>query len=200
MATAGTAMLLVFWVVTPLINAIFAITSLTQNRTSIARDQARMPNPEDQVQTLSNRFRISAYKHLWADEPLPSHTTKDGAFIPFTIESHDADLPSNATWSTTTNFFSTRLVCQEASKSFRGNSLTYDNGKGCVVSAQDLPSGEDDQLTALYIGYWTSRLVDYYLSGILGCNSTSNQHSFMGLWKEPRDEKKEPTVLFCEPT
>ena len=192
-------MLLIFWVVTPLVSAVFATRDAIQSSQRPAKIEAALLPLDRQVAELSNGYLISAYKYLWAGEPLPPFTTEKGALIPFTLESRLSPRPKDANWTASTTMLSAHLTCNPASIVDTDEGRIYDNGKGCAASANNYREGIDSELSALYVGYWTSQFNDYYLSGNLGCNATSNQHVSMGFWNNPKDEKKDVTVLFCEP-
>lgn len=196
-------MLLIFWVVTPLVSAVFTTREAIQVHQTQARLEAALLPIDRQVAELSNNFMISAYKYLWANEPLPPFTTERGALIPFSLEPQMLPRPRDANWTSATTMFSTRLTCKPADIVNTDEGMVYDNGQGCASSVDNYRNSIDDQeLTALNIGYWSSQFNDYYLKSS-DCNATSNpsnQHVSLGLWNYRWDLRENATVIFCEPS
>ncbi|KAG8529855.1 uncharacterized protein KY384_005336 [Bacidia gigantensis] len=193
-ACSGLTLMTLFWAVTPLVSAVFATASIKSGRTAAVTTSSALPPVEDQASQLTNRFLSSAYKHVWFDEPIPPFTTREAAFLPFDLHKPAASLYENATWTAKTSKYSTSLICKPPKISNDSEIPKFDNGEGCVVETQ--PAAYEG-LTALYIGYWTSKFTDFSLSG-MGCPSPDNKHVFFGIWNMNLDGHDNATTLFCK--
>lgn len=195
---ASSAMMVVFWVVTPLLSAVIETKTIIQDRNATMTSSKTLAPLQDQVYSLTTGFMMTAYSALWLGQPLPGFVTNDVAMLPFTTEASDTPSLSNATWSSTTTAYSTSLHCEPARINGNGSEVSYSNGKGCATDPGALVFDVSQNFTALYIGWPESQFNDYALSR-MGCSSSEFLHTFLAFWGTLETGKPHVTALFCEP-
>ena len=196
---ASLAMMVVFWIITPLLSAISSTKTISQVSNATMIDLMGLPPVQGQVATLTAGFMLAAYNILWLGQPLPSFVTKEVAVVPFTTDSIDTKSLSNTTWTSTTLAYSTSLHCEPAQVNGSGINVTYSNGKGCITDPGELYFDASHNFSALYIGWPNGESVNYALSQ-LGCSSPEFLHTFLAFWGTVNAGQPHITALFCEPS
>ena len=202
-------MVIIFWLVTPLVSAIFTLANVTSTSVGDASLQSALPPVGKQHLDLTSSFMMSAYRQMWMNEASPPFTTKEGALLPFTLDSSSGKashsdnnlghiLSANDTWTAATMMYTTSIECSPAKVVGKESDIRYDNGKGCVTNPGSIGAGTSNKYKALYIGYWMDQHIDFALSR-MGCASLENQHTFLAYWNVRSDGQSNTTALFCEP-
>ena len=207
----GFATILIFWAVTPLISAVFTTANVTSTSVKNATTHLGLLPVGKQARELTTGFMMTAYNEMWLNEDLPQFVMRDGALLPFVLDTIEGGrstsdphppyaLSANDSWTATTTKYSTTLDCRPAETIGSGSNLSYHNGKGCVIDPGMPGLGNVDpsiNVTALYIGYWMGQFIDFSLSG-MGCSSLANQHTFLAVWNVLSYGQWATTALFCE--
>ena len=149
MLLSGLITAIVFWGVTPLQSALF-ITSTVDETTFIKGSlQGNLTLIQHGASNLNLSYLLQAYEVVWLNQSLPSFTTRDAAFMPFTID-QPADLSeSHSTIEGQTSMLSTNLQC--TSGMVKNRSFTLPES-GCAVPFTALPESQYD-LNFQYIGW-----------------------------------------------
>ena len=197
---SGTTTALIFWVLTPLLGAVFADISRLQMTNASVETVANLVPGTSNTRKLDVSPVADGYGYTWLGQSLPAFVTATGAVAPFKYESKGREGTSNASIITTSDYYTTKLECTPAITRPAPNGIvgyTFDNGRGCLT---DVISGIDSsRYSALYIGYYDDPYVDWSLS-YLGCPPDAS-HTFLAIWAEARDSiYANVTALFCEPT
>ncbi|KAH7310374.1 hypothetical protein BKA65DRAFT_413820 [Rhexocercosporidium sp. MPI-PUGE-AT-0058] len=205
---AGTVLILIFWVITPLQSAIFNTGTVTRLVPTEMATSASLAALASQATRLNVNFLNSAYGILWLGQKLPPFTTSDFALLPFQpVSSASAPISTASpaeSWSTNAEIYSTSLNCTPAEVAIEPKGYTFSNGRGCSVSQMVLASAAfDTQYMVAYIGYHNNAVLDWSLQNP-NCSS-EHSNNFLALWAS-RDSMILPgiyrnlTALFCRPS
>jgi len=126
-------MVLLFWVVIPLISAIFTFSVTRKDIDGVATDSASLMPLGEQSSNLTSGFMMNAYRSLWLDQALPGFTSREFALLPFEMHSADTEAVQDPTWTSDTFMYSTNLSCKPAIVQQTPQGESYDNGDGCVL-------------------------------------------------------------------
>ncbi|KAL8949296.1 MAG: hypothetical protein Q9222_004582 [Ikaeria aurantiellina] len=192
---AGTAMMCIFWGVTPLASSVFAQSAVTIERRSTASMTASLMPLEKQSSALNTAFMMTAYGIAWLGQAVPGYVTSDGVVQPFRVDDIFEKELANMTWTAQSTLYGTTLNCNPAIIKNDMGSMWYSDGKGCTVNV-----GLDSvsEFSGVYIGYYTDQHTDYSLLG-LGCSSTKYSSQFLAIWGQSHVQHPTTTALFCEP-
>ncbi|KAH7374207.1 hypothetical protein BKA64DRAFT_649216 [Cadophora sp. MPI-SDFR-AT-0126] len=201
---AGTIMILIFWVVTPLQSAIFNTGTVTRLVPTNMGTSASLISLESQSSRLNVNFLNSAYGISWLGQQLPKFTTSDFALVPFQpVITASINSPTES-WSTTAEIYSTSLNCTPADVKIEPKGYTFSNGRGCSVSQMVLASTTfNTQYMVAYIGYHNNAVLDWSLQNP-NC-SLEHSNNFLAVWAS-RDSLirsgiyQNLTALFCRPS
>lgn len=195
---SGTTTILIFWVITPLLGAVFAENYPVQTANSTAKTVAKLVSGTSNTIKLDGSIIADAYGVTWLGQRLPGFVTATGAIAPFELESTSPNGKSNESRMTTSDFYTTELNCTPAKIGWgRTPGHTFDNGQGCHTDA--ISPSDSSGYSALYIGYYDDPSVDWSLS-YLGCPPSAS-HTFLAIWADVKDSMfNNVTALFCEPT
>jgi hypothetical protein len=194
------AMMLIFWVITPLQSAIFGTGTVTRTQPLGMRTTAELKPVEAQVGSLNANFLMTAYGIGWLGQSLPPFTTTSYAVMPFEPITPSSPILSSEVWSTNAEVYRTNLTCIPAKTRFVNGSYEFDNGKGCRVSNLALVATGEYFLA--YIGYYNDPHADW---GLANSHCPLNQsHNFLAVWAEAASQDKtgeyhNVTAIFCEP-
>ncbi|KAF4975199.1 hypothetical protein FZEAL_7984 [Fusarium zealandicum] len=202
----GTAMVIVFWALTPLLSALLGTGIVTQTQLTTLGTRSQLLPVAQHVSVLDPEFLNTGYAVGWLDQPFPPFTTAKYALLPFYAEKDVAPpkVESNITAETTKLW--TELNCWPAEIHQDGprakSSYFFLNGQGCNTSVS---FGVTSHRRMYYIGYDTSPYSDFNI-GSTHCPRTPNStHQFLAIWSETVEiaGQSEPdfniTALFCQP-
>ena len=199
---AGTVMLMVFWVITPLQSAIFNPGIVTRIIPTNFITTASLFPVESQTDELNANFLNIGYAVSWLNQKLPEFTTFKYAVLPFQPAFPAQGSSPSQTWTTNVDAFSTRLFCSPANISLSGLYYTFSNGKGCSVPEIALADtlGQGDYMLN-YIGYHDNAEVDWALQNTNCSQAFSN--NFLAIWASNSSRiasgvYADLTALFCE--
>ncbi|CRJ86951.1 hypothetical protein BN1723_000209 [Verticillium longisporum] len=203
---AGTVMVIIFWLITPLQSAIMG-TGIV----SVKRDMAFSTNTQfepivEHEYLLDQSVLNEGYAITWLNQPLPPFTAPDYTVLPF-YPSRNISLTNAANWTGITTKYSTALNCWPAQAAQQGpasrRTFYFDNGRGCNVSdiVPHPSSGGATPFKMLYFGYQGSPYADYAL-GTPTCSSNST-HQFLATWSTFQNFNKSIDdihleAIFCE--
>ncbi|KAH9209381.1 hypothetical protein DL95DRAFT_477433, partial [Leptodontidium sp. 2 PMI_412] len=198
---AGTIMLLVFWVITPLQSAIFATGVATRSiPTTFGTSTALIPF-ESQIKALNANFLNTAYGVSWLGQRLPDFTTSTYATLAFQPISHRSKTLSTETWISNAFVYSTNLTCKPANViPERTLSYSFDNGEGCSVSDSSTLSSD---YMVNYIGFYSNAHTSYSLQNP-NCTA-EHSNNFLALFATAADRTtvgvyRNLTAIFCKPS
>lgn len=136
-------------------------------------------------------------------------TTSEYTLAPFDAAQSGSALSSNQTLTASTLLYGTDLSCRPPSQVLATETLTFDDGQGCV--AQDLlPIDDGDgaflrRFVGYYIGYYDDANVDSSLQ-LAGCPIQAS-HETLVIWKLASNtaipnfhNSSNATALFCTPS
>ncbi|CZS99632.1 uncharacterized protein RCO7_07940 [Rhynchosporium graminicola] len=201
---AGTTMILIFWVITPLQSAIFNTGTVTRLIASDMGTSAGLVPLASQTTLLNVNFLNTAYGISWLQQQVPQFTTPNFAMFPFQPVVTSSSTPSDESWSTDADIYSTSLICTPAEVLIEPKGYKFSNGRGCSVSQVVLATTTfDTQYMVSYIGYHGNAVLDWSLNN----PNCSKEHSnnFLAVWAS-RDSLVQPgiynnlTALFCQPS
>ena len=199
---SGSAILIIFWAITPLSGAILGTGTVSYvEEVTIVNRSSLLPLGE-QALYLDTHILNEGYAIGWLGQSPPPFTTNDYSLLPFyTTSSYLAgERPQNIT--ATTWKLTVDLNCERAANiSKNGSTLTFDNGAGCQSPIAILGAGN---YVMYYIGYENDPQSDWFLEG-KGCKGTSeNERLSLAIWALPelnfedkRDVDFPVTALYC---
>ncbi|KAH8177244.1 hypothetical protein LIA77_02326 [Sarocladium implicatum] len=199
---AGSTMMVVFWLITPLQSAILGTSVITVTEPGRVYMRSRLTPVAEQADKLGTQFLHSGYAVGWLNQSMPSFSTENESYLPFYVN-YTKSSPSNSTWTAFTTRFSTELECEPAKETGRlpDGSTYITNDRGCNATV-DLNTGAN--YTMLYIGYHQSPYSDYALKSPNCPLSANSAHQFLAVWaKTPPLDELETTpynvsAAFCE--
>jgi hypothetical protein len=203
---AGTIMLIVFWVITPLQSAIFNTGTVTRT-VKMNMMTTSQPLPLGLQETALNaNFLNIAYGISWLNQSLPPFSTRQYIVLPFQpYPAHQLSSLSE-TWTATTDAFGTSLLCSPANITLTPVGYNFSNGKGCTVSEIVLATAKNSTSYMIdYIGYFNDANIDNALSNRDCPPKFSN--TFLALWASGASRNNSGpgmavynnlTALFCE--
>ena len=125
MFLAGSIMLLVFWVITPLQSAIFNSGPVLRSAQTWMMITGKLIPVNLQSGALNANFLNEAYGLAWLNQSLPTFSTRQFAVLPFQpITTRPKPSPTE-TWTTTTDTFRTSLSCSPANISRVNNGFIF---------------------------------------------------------------------------
>lgn len=203
---SGIASMLLFWAITPLQSSIMGLKPITFATNITVSSPLHLPPPQEQAMMMDTTVLHASYGMAWLEQaPLP-FTTADYALVPFSrADTSVATLPSENLTAITT-MLTTELDCWEASISKLPpvRSYLFDNGRGCTMNVGLFQSHpyENESSLIVYMGYYESPILDYYLHNPNCSQEFSNQFLVLSahLSTNPTNGLYETnmTGLFCE--
>ncbi|KAI6751707.1 hypothetical protein HG531_006403 [Fusarium graminearum] len=202
----GTAMVIVFWLLTPLQSALLGTEVVAQAQSAKIGIRSQLLPIEDQMSRLDPEFLNHGYATGWLGQPFPPFMTSKYALLPFYVDS-DKTIPGTKTnWTAETTKLSTELNCWPADIHNQyerpGTGREFLDGKGCNVTL-NMQTGMN--FSMYYVGYYTNPYADYCLSGP-SCRTKDAPHQFLAVWAQGDrvPGKMIPnyniTGLFCQTT
>ncbi|KAM0216264.1 hypothetical protein ACHAQI_002680 [Fusarium lateritium] len=209
----GTAMVIVFWALTPLQSALFGTGVILQTEVVPLLNRSQLIPVSRHEATLDPQFLNTGYAIAWLGQQLPAFTTSKYALLPFYSDksSEIAQLKPNAsvesTISAETTKMWTELYCWPSGIQRIGprekQEFSFLNGQGCNTT---IAYGVGNVRKMLYIGFYTSPYSDYWLGGP-DCPRTPNStHQFLAVWTKPLPVDWSPTPMYnissvwCQPS
>lgn len=150
---SGTAVLLTFWLLTPLQPAIFNTGTVIRKVPVQMATTARLANVTEQVTGMAGNVLNTAYGITWLNQTLPPYTTREYATLPFRPMTMAKEALESETWTAVTNVYRTNLTCKAANMTFRQadagpvrpkGQRMFDNGEGCLAQDVNLLSFAKD--------------------------------------------------------
>ncbi|RKL04184.1 hypothetical protein BFJ68_g11167 [Fusarium oxysporum] len=208
----GTAMVIVFWALTPLQSALLGTGIIKQtDMTSLVNRSQLLPVAEH-VEVLDPEFLNTGYAIGWLGQQFPAFTTAGYALLPFYPDTSpklasfrkSTTVSPNITAETTKLW--TELNCWPAEIARIGvrhqEQFSFLNGQGCNATAG---FGARNETRMFYIGYFTSPYSDFQIANP-NCGRTPDSiHQFLAIWGKaiPVDWDPSPTfnisAMFCQP-
>ncbi|KAF4502064.1 hypothetical protein FAGAP_1680 [Fusarium agapanthi] len=203
---AGTAMVIVFWALTPLQSAVLGTDVVSQTKPANIYTRSRLLPLSQQTPLFNPQILNTAYAIGWLNQSLPRFTTSQYALLPFYV--NDTITPSqvNSNWTAVTTRLSTELDCWPAEvgqdQGAPNSTFYFLNGQGCKGS---MNFGATSKVSMQYIGFYGSPYSDYALSSPK-CPPTKNStHQFLAAWVKttPVEGRLQPsynfTAFYCQP-
>ncbi|KAG5660657.1 hypothetical protein KAF25_003263 [Fusarium avenaceum] len=210
----GTAMVMVFWLLTPLQSALLGTQVVTQTQLTNITHRSQLIPVEQQLARLDPEVLNNGYAVGWLGQPFPPFTTSKYALLPF--YTGESPAPANVTTNLTaeTTKLSTELDCWPAELEQDGDpkrlSWNFLNGQGCNTTVS---MRRGINYTMYYMGYYSDAHADLYV-GNPYCPVTENStHQFLAIWARQSDligtretipkyvtPKFDITAIFCQPT
>ncbi|KAM0561792.1 hypothetical protein ACHAPJ_002963 [Fusarium lateritium] len=208
----GTAMVIVFWALTPLQSALFGTGVIRQTEATNLTNRSQLLPVSQHESVLDPRFLNTGYAIAWLGQQLPPFTTSKFALLPFysAKSAEIAQLHPNAsvesTISAETTKMWTELYCWPAEIARIGprakEAFSMLNGQGCNTTVS---FGNTVKRKMLYFSYHSSPYSDYWIGGP-DCPETSNStHQFLAVWSKaiPVDWDPFPSfnlsAVYCQP-
>ncbi|KAF5264365.1 hypothetical protein FOXYS1_4861 [Fusarium oxysporum] len=210
----GTAMVMVFWLLTPLQSSLLGTKVINQTKAANITHRSQLVPLNQQVTLLDPEVLNNGYAVGWLGQPYPPFTTSKYALLPFYLESNTAPDKVATNWTAETTKLTTELSCWQADiqRNEHGATLAYNflNGQGCNATV-NMRRGVN--YTMNYIGYYSNAYADIYL-GNPYCPPTRNStHQFLATWARQTDLNGitetipmteiphfNVTAIFCQPT
>ncbi|KAF4966301.1 hypothetical protein FSARC_6034 [Fusarium sarcochroum] len=203
----GTAMVMVFWLLTPLQSALLGTDVVSQIKSANIGNRSQLLPLEKQVSTLDPEFLNNGYAVGWLGQPFPPFMTSKYALLPFHVDDDPAPSGVQTNWTAETTKLSTELDCWPADihkqKMRQAQGREFLNGQGCNATLYMPPWSN---YSMYYVGYYSNPYADYYL-GSPSCAETRNStHQFLAVWVKgteiPGEQYPEYniTAIYCQPT
>ncbi|KAJ0168155.1 hypothetical protein CTA2_9293 [Colletotrichum tanaceti] len=190
---AGTVMVMIFWLITPLQSAILGTGPVDIRKTAMASTPQKLRPASEQILPMDQSILNEGYAITWLNQSYPPYTTADYTLLPFTVDS-DVKQTASTKWTGSTTKYWTQLDCWPAKFAPRGPYYEFLNGRGCNAS-EIVPYGGVPSTGIIYkmhyIGYHNSAWADYWLSQTC---SKAAQHQFLAIWARLDDV----SAIFCE--
>ena len=184
--TAGTALALIFWVITPLQSTLLSIKPVLREIHTRYTLGAKLEAFSSQAEKLDSSFLDSAYGVTWLDEELAQFMTREFVAMPFRIErmanSYASELVSTTA---VTRVYQTHIDCVPATVNGLGEygdgayNFTTDN---CSYRFDPLPN-ENATRNLIYIGHGNdSGTIERHLRE----SECMVRNIFLGVWAKSR--------------
>ncbi|KAI5461397.1 hypothetical protein BGZ63DRAFT_356587 [Mariannaea sp. PMI_226] len=209
---SGTAMVIVFWLITPLQSAILGTDSVVQKVDAQVGVRSELQALQQQETLLNTEILNTGYAIGWLDQPYPPFTTSSYALLPFYLEDTSVPAMVQSNWTANTTKLSTELSCWPADvvpKSPKNTSTSFYflNGQGCNAT---IGFNQWANYTMLYIGYYGSPYSDFWLGGPKCVETANSTHQFLAIWAKPGPFSAENvtdigtpqfniTAIYCQP-
>ncbi|KAJ4167997.1 hypothetical protein NW754_011811 [Fusarium falciforme] len=204
---AGTSMVMVFWLLTPLQSALLGTEIVTKTELTNLGNRSKLLSLEKQLPLLDPEVLNNGYAVGWLGQPFPPFTTSDYALLPFYVDDDPAPPKAETNWTAETTKLSTELSCWPAKIEKNGprSKAAWDilNGQGCNMT---LWMNLNMNYSMYYIGYYSNAYADYYLGGPQCRPTVNSTHQFLAVWATPIKIPGEQTpdfnisAIYCQPT
>ncbi|KAF4345269.1 hypothetical protein FBEOM_771 [Fusarium beomiforme] len=208
----GTAMVIVFWALTPLQSALLGTGIVKQTDVVTLMNRSQLLPVAEHVVVLDPEFLNTGYAIGWLGQQFPAFTTAEYALLPFYADSapnlaklgKPKPVPTNITAETTKLW--TELNCWPAEIARKGirskEEFNFLNGQGCNATAG---FGARNETRMFYIGFYTSPYSDFQIENPRCGRTPDSIHQFLAIWAKaiPVDWDPSPTfnisAMFCQP-
>lgn len=204
---AGFALVLIFWVITPMQAALLTTKTVTVEIPTQFIPSQSLASYDSQTAGLevSSKYLFTAFGVTWLDEQLPPFTTTEYAATPFRPLRSGLGRGINETWTAVTRTYKTDLDCTLGTSAATGQPFNITNNAGCYVPINPIPpSNKTRNIQYLGFGNWDG-LADWYLpTG----TCKGGPHMFLAIWAETAPGRREGSMLpadtditavFCTP-
>ncbi|KAI8714510.1 hypothetical protein NCS52_01170900 [Fusarium sp. LHS14.1] len=202
----GTAMVIVFWVLTPLQSALLGTGVVKQTEATTIGTRSQLLPMSQHEALLDPEFLNTGYAVGWLDQPFPPFTTSTYALLPFYPENRTVSAKVEANLTAVTTKMWTELSCWPAEIERDGPrskaSFNFLNGQGCNATVF---FGVMAKRRMFYIGYRSSPYSDFWLAGTRCPKTENSTHQFLAVWAKavPVDWDPSPSfnisAMFCQP-
>ncbi|KAK5155716.1 hypothetical protein LTR04_005761 [Oleoguttula sp. CCFEE 6159] len=203
---ASTAMVLVFWGVTPSQAGIFGTESVTRTSPMPILVSTSYTTFEQQQSGLTSIYAQSVYNIAWLNETPPAFMTRDYVLAPFGPKMPLSSVEHSETWTAPTQSYSVDVECEVAVLNLTDNCYTSSKGCSYDLNGQSVsPVTNATDYAGILAGYSTDAgNANFYLKG--SCPPGLNQ-SFFVTWSKRLNATDingyvalNTTALYCEPT
>ncbi|KAF4986741.1 hypothetical protein FDECE_15799 [Fusarium decemcellulare] len=202
----GTAMIIVFWAITPLQSALLGTGIVKQTDSTAIGIRSELVPVSEHKTLLDPEFLNTGYAVGWLGQSFPPFTTSKYALLPYYTANNSAPPKVESNVTAVTTKLSTELNCWPAEVHQDGpkakGSFFFLNGQGCNTTVF---FGVLSRRRMFYIGYYSDAYSDFYLSNS-ECPKTANStHQFLAIWAKTvevpgqEDPDFNMTALFCQP-
>ncbi|CAG2008151.1 unnamed protein product [Fusarium graminearum] len=210
----GTAMIMVFWLLTPLQSALLGTQVVRQTQVANITSRSQLVPLSQQVALLDPEILNNGYAVGWLGQPFPPFTTSKYALLPFHIDDNPAPAKVATNWTAETMKLSTELACWPAAihQNEPKETLAYSflNGQGCNTTVN---MRRAVNYTMYYMGYYTDPHADYCIGNPYCPKTENSSHQFLAIWARQADmlgtvetiptyaiPKFKISAIFCQPT
>ncbi|KAI9830035.1 MAG: hypothetical protein M1819_005865 [Sarea resinae] len=185
---AGTAMVIIFWVITPLQSAVFSTSTITRSAPILTYTSSKLLPVSAQSDALDGVFLTNTYGILWLDQKLPSFTTKEYVLAPFGNVRFVSDKGLNQTRTAPTLLYSTDLSCHPANISnVEPYIYSFSDNRGCETKLSFPMPSHGEQYS---LGY-------YSLSNTCSAEFANNTLAVWSFLPNGTSDWRH-TAVFCE--
>lgn len=203
-------MVAIFWGLTPLQSAIFAVKTVTRAHVQPAASSTAYLAIDKQNTLLTGSYTQSVYNIAWHNETLPKFMSRDAMLAPFGLIQIPDAIETGEEWTAPTRMYSVDVTCHAAILNYTESEYgkTYDSNNGCQYPYSWLMPTEastPDQYSSNYVGYWYEAELDYYLGDL--CPPSANR-TFLLQWSRGTQplrggpsndfEPLDSTTIYCE--
>ncbi|RMJ19872.1 hypothetical protein CDV36_000499 [Fusarium kuroshium] len=202
----GTAMVIVFWALTPLQSALLGTGVVKQTDSVMIDTRSQLLPMREHDSLLDPEFLNTGYAVGWLDQPFPPFTTSKYAILPFYTANNTLPEKVDSNVTAVTTKLSTELSCWPAEIHQDGprskSSYFFLNGQGCNTSVS---FGVTSRRRMYYIGYYSSPYSAFYLANSACPKTPNSTHQFLAIWEKTIEAPGEKTpyfnitALFCQP-
>ncbi|KAK3351423.1 hypothetical protein B0H65DRAFT_420244 [Neurospora tetraspora] len=165
-----------------------------------------LPSLQEQATMMDTTVLHAAYGMAWLEQAAPPFTTGDYALMPFSPENTTSHYRPNENLTAVTDMYTVEVDCWQAamSKLAPRNSYMLDNGHGCAVNVSLFQTNpfQNDTSLILYVGYYESAILDYYLEGPHCSTNSTNQfltfYAYRSKDEQGMNYETNITASFCE--
>ncbi|RGP79987.1 hypothetical protein FLONG3_1931 [Fusarium longipes] len=208
----GTAMVIVFWALTPLQSALLGTGIVKQTNEINITNRSQLLPVSEHVTVLDPSFLNTGYAIAWLGQQFPPFTTADYALLPFypdtssEIANYGSNITASSNLTAETTKLWTELNCWPAGIARYGprakEEFNFFNGQGCNTTAG---FGITDKRRMYYIGYFTSPYSDFQIATPFCPRTPDSIHQFLAIWAKPIPVDWDPypsfniSAMFCQP-
>ncbi|KAG9250888.1 uncharacterized protein F5Z01DRAFT_335474 [Emericellopsis atlantica] len=205
---SGTAMVLIFWAITPLQSAQLGTGAVKLTEPRGLATRSRLLPVDEQTDMLDSKILHAGYAIAWLEQQYPPFTTPTEAFLPF-YATENAPTQPGANWTAETTRLTTELDCWPAELVLDPNfaadqDRTYNflNGQGCNTTVT-IPKAEN--ISMFYMGYHNSPYSNFWLENKACPLDPNVEQQFLATWAHASPSLGNDSVwdynvtaLFCQ--
>jgi len=209
---AGTAMVVVFWGITPFQTGIFAVETINMVTKESMMVSTAFMTVEQQQSKLTANYTYSVYGIMWLNESLPPFMTRQYVLAPFSAP--EALSTGSEHYMASTKLYSLDVECDKARIVEDETTRTWTSSVGCNIQWPYGPDGNDTagtvnarygipiaikDFSSLYAGFNNmDGMADFYISPYCSANASHNFFSVFTQNKAAENDKpRVPSAVFC---